>query len=87
LPLSFWMKSVRKSSKPEHLSVSKPPDQRGRELVKSEPNQHQHLRLCFGSPSTETIREAEIVLSDLIRERIGERVQPTRIPLSRMPLV
>jgi DNA-binding transcriptional MocR family regulator len=53
----------------------------------TEPDGQQHLRLCFGNLPEETIREGVILLSELIRERIGERVQPRQPTLNRVPLV
>ena len=53
----------------------------------AQPDGNLHLRLCFGNQSAETIRESVILLSQVIRERITDRIQRPEQAFSRMPLV
>ena len=53
----------------------------------TEPDGQRHIRLCFGNLPEETIREAVILLSNLIRERIGTRVRTRPPAFNQVPLV
>ena len=53
----------------------------------TEPDNHQHLRLCFSNQTTETIRESVILLSELIQERLTGRAQTIQRPLNSAPFV